>query len=87
MEEEAHELRPEEMVPYVREYLGLLRDKEVMEHEIKRCFSDYKKTREKLMTKKKPIDDRFGHVEEIIKKRKQFHRNQILKVCIHRAPQ
>lgn len=68
MEEEAHELRPEEMVPYVREYLGLLRDREVMEHEIKRCFSDYKKTREKLMTKKKPIDDRFGQLEEVIKR-------------------
>lgn len=66
--EEPPTLRPEEMVPYVREYIGLLRDKEVMEHEIKRCFSDYKKTREKLLHKKKPIDDRFGHVEDILKR-------------------
>lgn len=62
------ELRPEEMVPYVREYLGLLNDRVVMEEEVKRCFTEYKKTREKLMAKKKPLDERFQKLEELLKK-------------------
>lgn len=69
-EEEDREnvLRPEEMVPYVREYIGLLNDIEVMDSEIKRCFLEYKDRRDKLLAKKKPIADRFQRVEEIIKK-------------------
>lgn len=70
MENETGEdlLRPEEMVPYVREYLGLLTDIEVMEEEIKRCFMEYKNRREKLIAKKKPLDDRFKKIEEVIKR-------------------
>ena len=60
-------LRPEEMVPYVREYLGLLEDISVIDDEIKRCFTDYKKQREKLLAKKKPMNDRFVKIEDIIK--------------------
>lgn len=71
MEEEVEEenvMRPEEMVPYVREYLGLLDDIAVMDSEIKRCFLEYKDRRERLLAKKKPFADRFQKVEEIIKK-------------------
>lgn len=69
MEEEVEEniLRPEEMVPFVREYLGLLEDIRVVDEEIKRCFLEYRGRREKLMAKKKPMDDRFSRIEEIIK--------------------
>lgn len=71
MEEETqpHEniLRPEEMVPYVREYLGLLDDIHVIDEEVKRCFMEYKNRREKLLAKKKPLDDRFNKIEEVIK--------------------
>lgn len=66
--EEEELLRPEEMVPYVREYLGLLADIDVMEEEIKRCFLEYKNRREKLLAKKKPLDDRFHKIEEVIKR-------------------
>lgn len=68
MEEETNVLRPEEMVPYVREYLGLLEEIKVLEDEIKRCFMEYKNTREKLMSKKKPMDERFNNIEEVIKR-------------------
>jgi len=61
-------LRPEEMVPYVREYLGLLEDINVIDDEIKRCFMEYKNRREKLMAKKRPMDDRFNNIEEVIKR-------------------
>jgi hypothetical protein len=61
-------LRPEEMVPYVREYLGLLEDINVIDDEIKRCFMEYKNRREKLMAKKRPMDDRFNKIEEVIKR-------------------
>lgn len=61
-------LRPEEMVPFVREYLGLLEDISVIDDEIKRCFVEYKNRRDKLMAKKKPMDDRFSKIEEIIKR-------------------
>lgn len=70
MEEEVQQeniLRPEDMVPYVREYLGLLEDIQVLDNEIKRCFLEYKNRRDKLMQKKKPFDDRFQKIEEIIK--------------------
>jgi hypothetical protein len=39
-----------------------------MEEEIKRCFLEYRHRREKLMTKKKPIADRFQKLEDVIKK-------------------
>lgn len=72
MEEEtkSHDklLRPEEMVPYVREYLGLLEDINVIDNEIKRCFTEYRSRRDKLMSKKKPMDERFGRIEEVIKR-------------------
>ena len=72
MEEEAtpqeNLLRPEEMVPFVREYLGLLEDIRVIDEEIKRCFVEYKSRRDKLMSKKKPMDDRFNKIEEVIKR-------------------
>lgn len=61
-------LRPEEMVPYVREYLGLLEELRTMEEEIKRCFLEYKSRKDKLLLKKKPMSDRFQNVEEVIKK-------------------
>jgi hypothetical protein len=61
-------LRPEEMVPFVREYLGLLEDIQVIDEEVKRCFMEYKVRREKLMAKKKPMDDRFHKIEDIIKR-------------------
>lgn len=61
-------LRPEEMVPFVREYLGLLEDIQVIDDEIKRCFLEYKSRREKLMAKKKPMDDRFNQIEDVIKR-------------------
>lgn len=61
-------LRPEEMVPYVREYIGLMTDRDVMEEEIKRCFLEYKSRRDKLMAKKKPLDDRFNRIEDVIKR-------------------
>ena len=61
-------LRPEEMVPFVREYLGLLEDIQVIDEEVKRCFIEYKSRREKLMAKKKPLDDRFNKIEDIIKR-------------------
>lgn len=60
-------LRPEEMVPFVREYLGLLEDIRVIDEEVKRCFVEYKNRRDRLMAKKKPLDDRFNKIEEIIK--------------------
>lgn len=63
-----HGLRPEEMVPYVREYLGLLEDLNVIHTEMKRCLLEYRNRREKLLTKKKPMDDRFQKIENIIKK-------------------
>lgn len=56
------------MVPYVREYLGLLEDIQVIDDEIKRCFTEYKVRREKLMSKKKPMDERFVRIEDVIKK-------------------
>lgn len=61
-------LRPEEMVPFVREYLGLLEDIQVIDEEVKRCFIEYKSRREKLMAKKKPLDDRFNKIEDVIKR-------------------
>lgn len=64
---ESNILRPEEMVPYVREYIGLLEDISVLDDEIKRCFLEYKNRRDKLMMKKKPLDDRFNKIEDIIK--------------------
>lgn len=68
MENEEPSLRPEEMVPYVREYLGLLEDIAVIDAEIKRCLVEYRKRREALLQKKKPMDDRFRKVENTIKK-------------------
>ena len=62
------QLRPEEMIPYVREYLGLMDDKKRMDVEIKRCFAEFKLRRDKLLEKRKPVDDRLAKVEEVIKK-------------------
>lgn len=61
------ELRPEELVPYVREYLGLLEDKKVIDSELKRCLDDYRRTRDRLLKKKNPIESRFNKVEETLK--------------------
>lgn len=61
-------LRPEEMVPYVREYLGLLEDRRHIENELKRCMMEYRNQRKKLLEKKKPMDDRFQKIEDIIKR-------------------
>lgn len=66
--QEAMVLRPEEMVPYVREYLGLKEDLRVLDAEVKRCLVEYQKQREKLLAKKKPLFDRFNQVEEVIKR-------------------
>lgn len=62
------QLRPEEMIPYVREYLGLMDDKKRMDIEIKRCFSEFKLRRDRLLEKRRPVDERLGKVEEVIKK-------------------
>jgi hypothetical protein len=61
-------LRPEEMVPYVREYLGLMEDLKVLDAEMKRCLLEYKKRREQLVTKKKPMAERYNQIEEVLKK-------------------
>lgn len=59
--------RPEDMIPYIREFLGLMEDKKKVDGEIKRCFQDYKKQRDRLLEKKKPIEDRFRALEDILK--------------------
>lgn len=64
----SQELRPEELVPYVREYLGLLEEKRVLDLELKRCLHDYRKARDRIMSKRKPIEDRFNKVEDIVKR-------------------
>jgi len=62
------EFRPEDMVPLVREYIGLSEDKKVIDKELKRCYMDYKKQKERLMEKRKPVETRFKELEKIIKK-------------------
>ena len=61
-------LRPEEMVPYVREYLGLMEDLRVLDAEVKRCLAEYRSRREKILTKRKPLADRFNRIEEVLKR-------------------
>lgn len=61
-------LRPEELVPFVREYLGLLEEKRVLDLELRRCLHDYRKARDRILSKRKPIEERFNKVEEIVKK-------------------
>lgn len=61
-------VRPEDMIPFVREYLGLLDEKNMMDAELKRCFNEYKIQRDKLLNKRKPIDEHLERVEEILKK-------------------
>lgn len=70
MEDDVQEavLRPEEMVPYVREYLGLMEDLRVLDAEVKRCLVEYRNRREKLMTKRKPLADRCSQVEDVLKR-------------------
>lgn len=68
MEETQDVLRPEEMVPYVREYLGLMEDLRVLDAEVKRCLAEYRSRREKLLSKKKPLSDRFNQIEEVLKR-------------------
>lgn len=62
------ELRPDELVPYVREYLGLIEEKNVLDAEMKRCIEDYKKIRERLLNKRRPIHDRVEKLEDILKR-------------------
>lgn len=62
------ELRAEDLVPYVREYLGLLEDKNVLEKELKRCLHDYRKVRDNLIQKLKPVEKRFHKVEDVLKR-------------------
>lgn len=62
------ELRPDELVPYVREYLGLMEEKNVLDKELKRCMNEYKKVRERLFNKRKPIHERFIKIEDVLKK-------------------
>lgn len=70
MMEETHDdvLRPEEMVPYVREYLGLMEDLRVLDAEVKRCLAEYRSRREKILTKRKPLADRFNRIEDVLKR-------------------
>jgi len=56
------------MIPIVKEYLGLLEDQKVIEKELKRCFEDYKKIRNRLQERKKPLDTRLQKLEEDLKK-------------------
>ena len=65
---EEREMRPEEMIPYVREYLGLMDEKKTMDTEIKRCFMEYKARRDRLLEKRKPVQDRLIKVEDVLKK-------------------
>lgn len=67
-EQETGVLRPEEMVPYVREYLGLQEDLRVLKAEEKRCLAEYQKQRGTIRAKLNPLSERFNQVEETIKK-------------------
>ena len=61
-------MRPEDMIPFVREYLGLLEEKNTIDAELKRCFSEYKIQRDRLLNKKKPVDGHLERVENTLKK-------------------
>jgi len=67
-QEKLNELRPDELVPFVREYLGLLEEKKILDSEMKRCLTDYRKLRDKLLHKRRPIEERFTKVENVLKK-------------------
>lgn len=56
-------IRPEDMIPLVREYLGLLQDKHSIDMELKRTFEEYKKIRNRIMDRKSPIDERIRSTE------------------------
>lgn len=59
--------RPEDMIPYVREYLGLKDDQKGIDVELKRLFDDYKKQRTRLLERKRPIDTRLDFLETHLK--------------------
>lgn len=61
-------IRPEDMIPIVREYLGLLEEKNTIDAELKRCFNEYKVQRDKLLQKRRPVDGHLDRVEESLKK-------------------
>jgi hypothetical protein len=60
-------LRPEDMVPYVREYLGLLDEKKVLETEYKRIQQEFKDRKRRIVDKMKPLEERFYEVEGMLK--------------------
>jgi hypothetical protein len=60
-------LRPEELVPYVREYLGLMEDKKVLDAEVKRRQAEYRKSRDALLQRLKPLEKRLHKVEDVLK--------------------
>jgi hypothetical protein len=62
-EEETREIKPEDMIPLVREYLGLLEDKQGIDTELKRCFEEYKKVRNRILDRKNPLDRRIRAAE------------------------
>jgi len=66
--EEEVVVRPEDMIPVVREYLGLLEEKNTIDAELKRCFHEYKIQRDKLLHKRKPVDSHLDRVEDVLKK-------------------
>ena len=61
-------MRPEDMIPLVREYLGLLDDKKKMDAEIKRLVDEIRKMKKKMEEKSRPIENRMKTVGDTIKK-------------------
>lgn len=60
-------VRPEDMVPYVREYLGLLDEKKRLDTENKRLQNDFRERKKRILDKIKPVEERFEEVEKILK--------------------
>lgn len=66
--EQEPQVRPEDMIPYVKEYLGLLEEKRLMETEMKRAHYEFKERKKKMMEKMEPVKERFDKVEMMLKK-------------------
>lgn len=59
--------RPEDMVPFVREYLGLQQEKKTFEAELKRLQTEFRDRKNKMIEQIKPINERFAQVENKLK--------------------
>ena len=67
IQESSPPVRPEDMVPFVREYLGLLDEKKILETEYKRLQNEFRERKKRVVDKMKPLEERFEEVEKMLK--------------------